>query len=122
MQDISHTLPLARHQPQLLIQSARTINPEKTKNPEMRSNFKQIVLDCLGQHTQNPGLTEIDLEARPKTGYDKINLQKQKRNSQNKASHIVQPGFTYGSKQLQVDLEPSAKRGTDRTRALVSLY
>ena len=57
----------------------KTINQGKTKNPDMRSNFHRIVLYCLGLHTQNPGLREVDLE-------------------------------------------PSPKRETNRTRALVSLY
>ena len=41
---------------------------------------------------------------------------------QKKTSRIVQPGLTYGSQHLEVDLEPSAKRGANRTKALVSLY
>ena len=70
-------LPPARHQPQSLILSAQTINQEKTKNLEMRSNFKQIVLNFLGLHTQNPGLRQVDLEPSPKRGSDKMNMQKQ---------------------------------------------
>ena len=57
----------------------KTINQEKTKKPEMRSNFQQVVSYCLGLRTQNLTLWEVDLE-------------------------------------------PSAKRRTNRTRALVSLY
>ena len=33
-------LPPARHQLQLFVPSAQTINEEKKKNPEMRSNFQ----------------------------------------------------------------------------------
>ena len=43
-----HPLPLAGHQPHLLIPSALTINHEKAENPEMRSNTQQIVWYCLG--------------------------------------------------------------------------
>ena len=96
-----HPLPPARHQPHLLIPSAQTINQEKTKNPEMRSNFQQVVSYCLGLHTQNPGLREVDLEPSPKRGSDKINMQKLGRNTQKKASRIVQPGLTYGSQHLE---------------------
>ena len=96
-----HPLPPARHQPHLMIPSAQTINQEKTKNPEMRSNFQQIVSYCLGLHTQNPGLREVDLEPSPKRGSDKINMQKQGRNTQKKASRIVQPGLTYRSQHLE---------------------
>ena len=51
-------------------------SPEKTKNPEMRFNFQQIISYCLGLHTQNPGLREVDLESSPKRGSDKINMLK----------------------------------------------
>ena len=49
---------------------------EKTKNPEMRFNFQQIVSYCLGLHTQNQGLRDVDLEPSPKCGSDKINMLK----------------------------------------------
>ena len=52
----------------------------------MRSNFQQIVSYCLGLHTQNPGLREVDLEPSPKRGSDKINMQKQGRNTQKNAN------------------------------------
>ena len=43
--------------------------------------------------------------------------------TQQKTSRIVQPGLTNENPALRkVDLEPSAKRGTARTEALVSLY
>ena len=96
-----HPLPPARHQPHLLIPSAQTINQEKTNNPEMRSTFQQIVSYCLGLHTQNPGLREVDLEPSPKRGSDKINMQNLGRNTQKKASRIVQPGLSYGSQHLE---------------------
>ena len=82
----------------------------------MRFNSPQIVSYCLGLRTQNPGLREVDLEPSPKRGSDKINMLKQGRNTQKKASRIVQPTLR------EEDLEPSAKRGTNRTRALVNLY
>ena len=47
---------------------AQTINQKKTKNPEMRFNSKQIVSYCLGLHTQNPGLREVDSEPSAKRG------------------------------------------------------
>ena len=78
---------------------------KKTKNPEMRSNFQQIVLYCFGLPIQNPGLRRVDLEPSPERGSDKINMLKRGANTKKK-----------------VDLEPSARRGTNRFRALVSLY
>ena len=79
----------------------KTINQEKTKNSEMRSNFQQIVSYCLFLCTQNPGLREVHLEPSSKRGSDKINMQKQGRNTQKKASCIAQPGLTYGSHHLE---------------------
>ena len=67
----------------------------------MRSNSQQIVLYYLGLSTQNPGLREVDLEPSPKRGSDKINILKQGRNTQKKASRIIQPGLTYGSQLLE---------------------
>ena len=60
----------------------------------MRSNFQQIVSYCVGLRPQNPGLREVDFKPSPKRGSDKINMQKQGRNTQKKASRIVQPGLT----------------------------
>ena len=94
----------------------------------MRSKSQQIISQCLGLHTQNPGLREVDLEDSPKTGTDKINMLKQGRNTpppppQKKSklygtawSQIWIPALT------EVDLQSIANRGTNRTRALVSLY
>ena len=67
----------------------------------MRSNFQQIVSYCLGLRTQNPGLREVDLEPSPERGSDKINMQKQGRITQNKASRIIQSGLTYGFQHLE---------------------
>ena len=67
----------------------------------MRFSFQQIVLYCFALGTQNPGLREADLESSPKRDSDKINMQKQGRNTQKKASRIVQPGLTYGSQHLK---------------------
>ena len=89
----------------------------------MRFNSQQIVLYCLGLHTQNPGLREVDLELSPKRGSDKINMLKQGRKiaEENKSyrtawTHLWIPALR------EVELEPSAKRGANRTKALVSLY
>ena len=89
----------------------------------MRFNSQQIVLYCLGLHTQNPGLREVDLERSPKRGSDKIKMLKKDRKTeeQNKSyctawTHIWIPAVR------EVDLEPSAKREANRTEALVSLY
>ena len=67
----------------------------------MRSNFQQIVSYCFGLRAQNPGLKEVDLEPSPKSGSDKINMQKQGRKTQKKANHIVQAGSTYRSQHLE---------------------
>ena len=52
-------------------------------------------------HTQNPQLREIDLEPSPKRASDNINMQKQGRNIQKKASQILQTELTYESQHLQ---------------------
>ena len=55
-----------------------------------------------------------------KRGNNKINRLRLRRK---KTSHIVQPWFTNKNKTLrEVDLEPSAKRGTDWIEALVRIY
>ena len=76
------------------------MNQEKTKNPEMWSNFQQTLLSSLGLSTQNPGLREVDFEPSCKRGSRKVNLQKQGRNTQKKTSCIIQPGLIYGSQRL----------------------
>ena len=68
-----YPLSPARNQQHLLMSSTKTISQKKAKSLEMRFNFQQIVLYCLGVCTQNPGLREIDLEPSPKRGSDKIN-------------------------------------------------
>ena len=55
----------------------------------MRSNFQQIVLHYLGLSTQNPGLREVDLKPSSRRGSDKINMLRQGRNTQKKASRIT---------------------------------
>ena len=83
-----------------------------------------MVWYCLGLHTQNQGLREVDLEPSPKRCSDKINWLKQGRSMQKKASRVVHTAWSHiWIPALRVvDLEPSAKRGTNGTRALVSLY
>ena len=67
----------------------------------MRSNFQQIIPCYLGLHAQNPRLRELDLEPISKRDKDKINMQKQERNTQKTASRIIQPGLTYESQHLE---------------------
>ena len=74
---------------------------KKTKNPEMRSNFQQIISHCLGLDTQNPRHREVDLEPSHKRCSDKIIMEKQGRKTEKKASRIIQPGLTYGSHHLE---------------------
>ena len=114
----------ARHQPHLLIPSAQTISHEKTKNSEIRSNFQQIVLYCIGLCTQYPGLREVDLEPSPKRGSDKISMLEQGRNTEEKATRI-RTAWTHIwmiPALREIDLDPNAKRQTNRTRVLVSLF
>ena len=54
--------------------SAQTIYEKKATNPEMRFNSQQIVSYCLGLHTKNPQLREVELEPSPKRCSDKINI------------------------------------------------
>ena len=62
----------------------------------MRFNFQQMASYCFSLRTQNPGLRKVDLEPSPKRGSDKINMQKQRRNTQKKASRIIS-SFTLNS-------------------------
>ena len=80
----------------------KTINQEKTKNQEMRFSFQKIILYCLGLWTQNPGLRE----KHPKESKSYCTAW----------THIWIPALR------EVDLEPSAKKGTNGTRALLSHY
>ena len=95
--------PASCKTPATFIDSIRPNNQlgNKTKNPEMRCNCQQIVWYCLGLPTQNPGLREVDLEPSPKRDSDKIKMLKQRRNTQQKASRIIQPGLTYGFQHLE---------------------
>ena len=78
----------------------------------MRSNFQQIILYCLGLCIQNPGLREVDLEPSPKRGSDKINIQKQGKNTQKKANRIAKIDFY-----LQF-FKKSFKTGTPKVRVI----
>ena len=76
---------------------------------------------CIGLPTQNSGLRLVGLEPSPKRGSDKINKLRltTKNTTQNKRSHIVQPGLINKNPGLrEVDLEPSAKIENDRTSIL----
>ena len=77
----------------------------KNEDSKIRFNSQQIVSYCLGLCMQNQVLREIDLEPSLKRGSNKIKMLKKARNPQ-----------------AEVGLELSAKGGTIRTRALVSLY
>ena len=89
----------------------------------MRSNSQQIVSYYLGLCTQNPGLREVGMELSSLRGSDKIYVRKPRRNTHNKkASSILQPGLTYGSRKVEWDWEASDKTGTNRTGAPVSFY
>ena len=78
---------------------------------------------CLGPHTQNPAIREVDSEPSPKKGSDKINMLKLARKTpeQNKYYHTAWTHIWVQALR-EVDLEPSAKRGANRTKALVILY
>ena len=66
--------PASCKTPATSIDSIRPNNHlEDQKNPEKRSNTQQIISYCLGLHTQNPGLREVDWEPKPERGSDKIN-------------------------------------------------
>ena len=78
-------------------------------------------LYCFGLSTQCPGLKEVDLESSHKKGCDMISIMKQGRNTQKKVCHTARTHIWIRALR-EVDLEPSAKRGTNRTRALVNLY
>ena len=95
-----HPLPPGRHQPHLLIISAKAINPKKAKNPELRFNSQQIVSYCLGVCTHKSGLREVDLEPSPKRGSDKINMLNNAEKLKKKTISIIQPGLTNGSQHL----------------------
>ena len=68
--------PASCKTPPTLIPSGQTNSLKKTKNPEMRVNFHEIVSYCLDVCTQNPGLREVDLEPSPKRCSNKIKMLK----------------------------------------------
>ena len=95
-----HPLPLARHQSHLLIPSAKIINQEKK---ESRNDIQLPTnrIELPWPTYTEPRAKRRDLEPSPKRCSDKINMLKQGKNTQKKASHIVQPGLTYGSQHLE---------------------
>ena len=89
----------------------------------MRFNSQQIISYFLDPRTQNLGLREVDLEHRPKRGRDKINMLKKRRKTKKKKKKSYHTAWTHIwiPALREVDLEPSAKKGTNRTKVLVSL-
>ena len=89
----------------------------------MKFNSQQIVPYYLGIHKQNPGLREVDLEPSPKRGSGKINMLKEGRKTaeENKSYRTAWTHISITAPS-EVDLKQSAKRGANRTEALVSLY
>ena len=79
---------------------------------------------CLGLHTQNPGLREVDLEPSPKRSSDKINRlrPRRKNTTENKSYCTARINKQEPRIYREVDFGPNAKKGTDRTEALLSLY
>ena len=66
--------------------------------------------------TQNTGLKEVDLEPKPKGSSGKINRLRPRSKNATENSCIIQAGLGYKKPVLkEVNLEPSAKRGTERT-------
>ena len=96
-----HSLLLARHQACLLIPSLENNQPRKKGEARNEIHFQQIIPYYLGLHAQNPRLRELDLEPISKRDKDKINMQKQERNTQKTTSPIIQPGLTYESQHLE---------------------
>ena len=118
-----HPLPPARHQPHLLISFPHTSNQKNTKNPKLRFKSQEFASYCLDLFTQNPGQREVHLEPTAKKNSEKINMLKRGRKTPEKiklfcraCTHIWITALS------EVDLEPNGKRGTNRTRALVSFY
>ena len=112
-----------RHQPHLLIPSAQAITQKKQRTQKWDSTPNQSYRTAWSLHTQKPGLREVDLEPSPKTGSDKINMQKKGRNTQKKSKSYDTAWIHLWIPALRgLYLEPNAKRGSNRSRALVSLY
>ena len=87
--------------------------------PKQSTRKKQIVL--LWPKYTVPRAIRVDLESSHKKGCDMISIMKQGRNTQKKVCHTARTHIWIRALR-EVDLEPSAKRGTNRTRALVNLY
>lgn len=88
--EIKHLNALMDNKPLVTLrQSNKYANnqPEKKKNPEIRSNSQQIALYCLGLHTDKSVLNEVDLEPRTKKGSDRINMLKQEKNTKKSKSY-----------------------------------
>ena len=111
-------LPPERHQPHPLTPLAQTAIQEvtkkkkKLKKDELSTNH--IILPC--PTTQNTGLKEVDLEPKPKGSSGKINRLRPRSKNATENSSIIQAELGYKKPVLkEVNLEPSAKRGTERT-------
>ena len=63
---------------------------------------------------QNQGLREVDLTSSTRRGSDKINMQKQGRNSKESKSYHTAWAHIWIPALREVDLEHSAKKGTNR--------
>ena len=88
----------------------------------MGFNSQQIVSYCLRLRTQNLGLREVDLESCLKRGSDMMNMLKLGRKTPEKTKLYCTAWTQIWIPALrEVDLEPGAKRGANRTKALVSL-
>ena len=78
VQDLESASPASFKIPATFIDSIRPNKyPEnETNKPEMRLNFQQIALSCLGLRRMKLGLGKVDLEPSPKRGSYKINMLK----------------------------------------------
>ena len=74
---------------------------------------------CFCLHAQNPGLSEVDLEPDLRRGkwQDQDPKTRKKRLKESKSCCTA-----WSPVHGKVDFQPGAKRGTNKTRALVSLY
>ena len=89
----------------------------------MRFNSQQIASYCLGLSTQKPGLREVDLGPSPKRDSDKMNMLKQgRKTAEENKSYRTAWTYIWIPALREVNLEASAKRGANRTEALVSVY
>ena len=105
-----HPLSLARHQSCSLILSTQIINQWKTKSY------------CVGLHTHNPGIREVNFESISKRLVAQSTSETRKKHLKENNSyrwlwtHIYIPALT------EVHLEPGLKRGNNRNRTVVRLY